>query len=92
MIRANLNAVAELKDNTSELLKVYPNPAKNELTVSNLAIGSHVEIINSLGQSVMTLETSHSQTSIDITTLKSGFYTLRNSSNQVIRNSKFVKN
>ena len=92
MIRANLNAVAELKDNTSELLKVYPNPAKNELTVSNLAIGSHIEIINSLGQIVMTLETLHSATSIDITTLKSGFYTLKSSSNQEIRNSKFVKN
>jgi hypothetical protein len=92
MIRANLNSVAEIDAISDKSLKIYPNPAQNNLTISDLKIGSQIEIINSLGQIVLTIDVFSTEQSIDITSLKCGFYTLKSNSYLRIQTSKFVKN
>ena len=92
MIRANLNSVAEIDAISDKSLKIYPNPAQNNLTISDLKIGSQIEIINSLGQIVMRVDVFDSEQAIDITSLKCGFYTLKSNSDLRIQTSKFIKN
>ncbi|MEL6810654.1 MAG: S8 family serine peptidase [Bacteroidota bacterium] len=56
---------------------LYPNPASNEFTVNlGSAVDSDVQITvtNSLGQTVQTLTTSATQTSVDVSNLNTGIY------------------
>ena len=92
MIRANLNSIAEIDAILNKSLKIYPNPAQNILNISDLKIGSQIEIINNLGQIVLKKDIFSSEQSIDITSLKCGFYTLKSNSDLRIQNTKFVKN
>ena len=92
MIRANLNAVAEIEDNIPGLLKIYPNPAQDYIKITNLEIGSAIEIINNVGQKLVSFVITTKDVSIDLTSFKSGFYTLKSTSNKEVRTSKFIKN
>ncbi len=92
MIRANLNAVAGIENNIPGLLKIYPNPAQEFIKITNLEIGSAIEIINSVGQKLVSFVTTAKDVSIDLTSFKSGFYTLKSTSNKEVRTSKFIKN
>ncbi len=75
-----------LTTNTEEqLLKnqftIYPNPAKERLVIDlakdlNLT-DSHVEVFNSLGQKVILQSLQSSQTTLDISVLKTGVYWVR---------------
>jgi hypothetical protein len=63
---------AGLQDNIS----IYPNPAKNQLTISNLPslfYGS-VNIYNAIGQLIQTEKKTGAKFSIETQTLKSGIY------------------
>lgn len=62
--------IGELKRNTTVML--YPNPAVNELHISQSA--RVVQIFNAQGTLVMQLENYNSQESIDVSDLKSGAY------------------
>ncbi|MFN5208790.1 MAG: T9SS type A sorting domain-containing protein, partial [Bacteroidota bacterium] len=72
---------AKLSDFTTDIvskesfskLQVYPNPAKDKLTITDLAQGSQLTIYNSIGQLVVQLSNSQSQT-IDISKLEKGIY------------------
>ncbi len=71
-----------LKKETQELLQVFPNPAGHFITVkmtSNTFLNNmQFEIVNTLGQSLMSLSTidSKSDLNIDISSLNTGLYFL----------------
>ncbi|MFC6996376.1 N-acetylmuramoyl-L-alanine amidase [Rufibacter roseus] len=54
----------------------YPNPADNELSVRFAGTAASGKVLNSVGQTVLTLPTLASDTPIDISSLKSGVYIL----------------
>jgi hypothetical protein len=70
----------------------YPNPAKKYIKIKKIEIGAEFEITNSIRQKLLSFETTIKEVSIDLTTFKSGFYTIKNSSSQGINTSKFIKN
>jgi PKD repeat protein len=77
----------------NNLIKIYPNPVKDFLTVSNPEnIYTEIIIQNALGQ--FTLSQSFSQSNkLDISHLKSGIYFLQiyNSEGKIILNQKLIK-
>ena len=63
-------------DEAEAQVKVYPNPAQDQITVEAEGM-TQVELYNSLGQSVLHIESSRSQTVLDLQNLVSGLYLLR---------------
>jgi hypothetical protein len=69
-------AVENLSPSTS--LSIYPNPASNQLniTVSGALIGENYSLYNSVGQLIITHKIQSAQTTLDISNLAQGTYTL----------------
>ncbi|OFX46742.1 MAG: hypothetical protein A2046_01160, partial [Bacteroidetes bacterium GWA2_30_7] len=79
-------------------ISVYPNPANSHIIITGLNKGT-IEIINIQGQIVKTLSTlelsaaeiSNTKTTIDISKLSSGFYTIKIKTDNGIIEKKLIK-
>ena len=85
-----VSVLANANFNTLNDFKIYPNPVKNLLSISNKNNTSiqSAEISNMLGQ---TLQMSINNNNIDVSDLKSGSYILKIVSDKGIMNTKFIK-
>lgn len=73
---------------TSEI-KIYPNPVKNDFTISTLEIIKNIEIFDAIGKRVF--YQNHSSNKINIDFLSKGMYIVKiNTENQTF-NSKIIK-
>jgi hypothetical protein len=86
------NLYVGIKENENNKIELFPNPAQNELFVSNLPNNTHVKFYNVQGQLVLTK--SIQKTNIDISTLPIGlyFYTINDRIGSAIQTGKFIKN
>jgi len=56
---------------------LFPNPANDQLTVNGLPVGNHLgQIMDASGKMVMEISVSNNE-QLDITSLASGFYTIK---------------
>ena len=82
------NCIISIQENTTNnnILKVYPNPAKTEVTVELLHHkGDYIiSLMNSSGQAVKTVTSKSAKTTLDLTGLAQGVYSLK------AGNDKFV--
>ncbi|MEZ5106983.1 MAG: thiol protease/hemagglutinin PrtT [Draconibacterium sp.] len=87
-------SVLQWKDNLENLVKVYPNPVRDFLTIlftSPELVNSKVCIINSLGSVVITGELNSSETKIDVSGLVSGFYIVKIQKDDFVYNEKITR-
>ncbi|MGZ3749762.1 MAG: T9SS type A sorting domain-containing protein [Mucilaginibacter sp.] len=76
---------------TERIINIYPNPASNTLNIVSKRgdfTGNELEILNSIGQVVIKAQL---QSSIDISNLATGIYTLRIVSAEKVLCTKFSK-
>ena len=64
-----------VEETTASSFNIYPNPANNKIYVDGENVGA-VEVYNSLGQRVVTVEGS-ANTSVDVTSFENGVYVVR---------------
>ena len=71
---------------------VYPNPSNDKITMTSYTIGTKVAIYNSVGQLVLNMTYTNSQT-IDLSKINPGLYTylIIDNKQNIIDNGKFVK-
>lgn len=84
-------ATASINDNFLSDVKIYPNPAENNIYIkssNNLNI-SNINITNVLGKEVFS--SSLNDNKIDISNLNSGIYILTIQSENASKNIKFIK-
>ena len=75
-----------------EELHIYPNPAKNNITIeSQLMIGSKIQIINVLGETVVAKISTSNLEVINLSNVNSGIYTLIVEGQNKIITKKFIK-
>lgn len=80
-----------INDQTVSRLSVYPNPAKNFITIkSNSENGSEYRITNIFGKRILDGKLENGTTTVDINELSSGIYFVQ-VGNKKIRNFKFIK-
>jgi chitodextrinase len=72
-------------------LVIYPNPASSYITLSGLANGSVISIINTEGKIVYTNSTNNTRHSINLSKFRPGLYLIRVVVNGVVHSSKLVK-
>ena len=69
---------------------IYPNPVHNQLYVSCLGM-KRLDVLNLLGQVVMTMDADADSTVLDLSTLKQGAYFIRVTSDGGSHTEKFLK-
>jgi len=85
----NVSCTSEVAENTLQSVNIYPNPAKDNIEVIGLNNGT-VDIINIQGQIVKSFNTFNS-TTIDISDLSSGVYSIRIKTDDGILVKKMIK-
>jgi uncharacterized delta-60 repeat protein len=72
-------------------LKIYPNPAKNTVTLNGLTAGASITIFNSLGKNISDYSAAGYQYTINIKDLANGIYFIRIKQGAKLTTLKFVK-
>ena len=72
--------------------KVYPNPVKNELHINANENITSIKVYNMLGQEVMYIEPNMLNSKIDVSSLNSGAYFVRVSTDRKTKTIKVIKN
>ncbi|HNW88499.1 MAG TPA: M6 family metalloprotease domain-containing protein [Bacteroidales bacterium] len=82
-----------IEHDTDKYIAIYPNPAKNHLTIEMLqwVEKTSIFIYNLQGQLLLTQAMLHSREEIDISTLPNGVYVIKVSDEENIKVKKFVK-
>jgi len=76
----NIFGVGIVETHCNASLRIYPNPAKNELKIMNYELreGMVIEIYNVVGQKLLSIKSLQSQeTTIDVKSLAKGMYFLK---------------
>jgi hypothetical protein len=68
-------------------ITLYPNPAKNKVTVKGIAVGSQLRLLGNLGQVLQTVKSTGATQTLTISNLPAGAYII-----QVIENNKIQEN
>jgi len=69
--------------------QVFPNPANDNLNI-NFVEGSHIQILNNLGQIVLTIENAQEYNIVDVSNLDAGYYSVKITKNNTVTNHKVV--
>jgi Secretion system C-terminal sorting domain len=72
-------------------LKMYPNPATNNVTIDGPATIEKVSVMNVLGQEVMTKKSDSKSISLDVSNLKAGAYFVKATTNGAVATSRIIK-
>jgi hypothetical protein len=72
--------------------KYYPNPVTDVLTLSYSSTISEVVVYNLLGQQMLVTKPNATQTQMDLSSLSTGTYLVKISSDEVTKTVKVVKN
>ncbi|HLP63478.1 T9SS type A sorting domain-containing protein [Flavobacterium sp.] len=88
-----LTYVSSLSNSDREFvnLNYFPNPVKNNLTISNTSLIDSIEITSVLGQKILSLKVKSLQTEIDMSELSKGIYFVKVISGGQEKTIKIVK-
>ncbi len=90
-VALNLGGASSIHDAVKYSTNVYPNPAKDKITITNnnFPINS-IDIFNSIGQKVISKEVNNNEGAINIKDLKKGMYILKVKSNNSSIEKKII--
>lgn len=89
-ITVNLASLG-IKEIESNNLKIYPNPVKDKITISNSADIEKIELYDLIGQKIFTNSFLTNKITIDLTNYKSGVYLLKIFSEGKVYANKIIK-
>ena len=87
---ASKSPVDVVETNSLNLWKLFPNPAKESVTISNLPTGSNLEIFDILGKKVFSSAVHSEQTVISTAKFENGVYFIEITHNGAVSHKKFV--
>jgi photosystem II stability/assembly factor-like uncharacterized protein len=76
--------------NSGPSISLYPNPANEFVTLSNVPVGSTINMLDITGKVVYNVSVKHENTRINTVPFTNGIYTLQIESNGVISTKKMV--
>ena len=83
--------IIRLTNNAKEQITIFPNPAKNIITVSGLKSQGEIKLITSEGKNIFMQKVTNQSQKIDISTLSKGVYFLEYITDKEIFRNKFIK-
>lgn len=88
-INAGDNGLGNIYEVENNKISVYPNPAKNYLTLTGIKNTDNIQVVNILGQE--TNDVSIEDKVMDISSLKEGVYFIKMFSKEGLVTKKFIK-
>jgi len=79
-------------DNVKTTFNIFPNPSQGNITITSETVFNTVEMINFLGQTVLSQQCNTNELSLDLSNLNNGIYFVRITSENGVAVQKFVKN
>lgn len=86
------NTVLGTNDFESAKVKMYPNPATNDLNIESVSNIEKVAIYNMLGQEVLNSNQNNQSVKLDISGLQTGLYVVKATIDGVTSSSRLIKN
>ena len=88
-----VSGISSDNKSTDVALKIYPNPAKDKLTIetSGKSIETYLKIVNIEGQEIITRQITGTKMILDISCLPSGVYIVRLINDRSVKTGKMVK-
>ncbi len=86
-----VDGTANTENNKVLGFAMYPNPAKNQLTISAKESISKAEVFNVLGRKVKSFAINSTNKTLDISNLSSGVYLIKYESAGKVGTAKFIK-
>jgi len=87
---ASMSPATGIEVYSHNLWKIFPNPAKESITISGLSDSAYVEIFDFTGKKVYNTLVYNEQTTISTANFESGVYLIQVTKNGVVSNRKFV--
>jgi len=81
-----------IDDNTQTSWKVFPNPAKESITISDLPIGSRLDVFDITGKKVYSSDINNEQFTLSTVNFENGVYFVEITHNGAVSNRKIVVN
>ncbi len=69
----------------SDLIQVYPNPAKQYIQIINMPIGTYIYITDLQGREIMRNKTASTELSLSTEDIENGVYFIRAGHNRAIK-------
>lgn len=85
------SAVLSTDDVSQVVVKAYPNPVKNNLTILAKSTIQDIEIFNILGKKVASQRIDNTTANLDVSGLNSGVYIVKYTINNLVGTRKFIK-
>lgn len=82
--------VMETKDNELTKMSFYPNPVKDNLTITT-SEGETIELYNTAGQLLLTQPAADTTTVVNLENISSGIYLLKTSSHKATKTVQLIK-
>lgn len=87
-----IHDVLGLKEIHQKYFEIYPNPVENQLNIKTTQNGVYnIEIINSLGETIIKTELNEAKSSINVESLTNGIYFIKIENNNNLQTIKFIK-
>jgi len=85
---SEFSAIVSVRSNcNANVISLYPNPARNMVTVTGLNGANNLRLVDNLGQLVRTIKTINSSETINVSGLPAGTYIV-----QVVQDGKVIEN
>jgi len=79
-------------DCNTPLISMYPNPAKDVVTIRGLKTGTHLRLLNNKGQVLKSITTTNTFQNLNVSDLPAGTYIIQLiENNSIFKNLKLVK-
>jgi hypothetical protein len=82
--------VMEIKDNELTKISFYPNPVKDQLTITTTGV-EIIELYNTAGQLLLTQPSTDTTTIVNLENISSGIYLLKTSSHKTTKTVQLIK-
>lgn len=82
-------AELSINDNALEGISVYPNPINNVLNIKN-ATNSSIEVLNMLGQTLITKNNITVEEQVNVASFPQGTYFVKITNGNVVKTEKFI--
>lgn len=84
--------VLGIKEIHQNHFEIFPNPVENQLNIKTTQNGVYnIEIINSLGETIIKTELNEAESSINVENLTNGIYFIKIENNDNLQTIKFIK-
>lgn len=87
----SVGAALSTKSFSSKNLKMYPNPATNNLTIDGINSIENIEVYNIIGQRVINLNPKSTSVTLNVSGLQKGIYVVKTTVDGSVASSKFIK-